>query len=1212
MDIEHMGSSAHCFFTKKSDHTEGTLKIGAVTETRQVASVDVSPKEPITVVAQASQPSLTEGKNALSDKPTAKLNRSEQEKKKTTKSVNALLAKWGPLGIVVTFSAYQLFISGEGITVTALLLITCSILWGLITGQIMEEVCNEEESKTSVFARRTLSKGNRVVQAIKKDASEEWQRLTFKRKYYQLLIHTYWHFETRGLEGDRALELKQMFVPLQVSQKSLKTISSALIPEISKQLSTPKDFGKLLELMSKEDHCLKKLAIIGHPGSGKTTLMRYLTLIYASQKQCELLHSEAPSYIPVLMYLRDVREDIVESPEISLADLINRCVKRLKEEELEPPQGWFAKKLKQNKCLILLDGLDEIANEAERRGVSRWVDSQIKEYPMTPIILTSRLPGYERAQLKQPVTIFDVQPFNLGEIGKFVRSWYLAMEGRSYINNELQSKSQAERQAERQAGDLISRLQNNSPLANMAVNPLLLTMIATVHRQGSSLPANRVDLYKNICQVLLEKRQLAKGLPEELNASQKLSVLQELAFGLMSRKTRSFSSSDVEGFLRQRLKVFIGGERSPDEFLRQISEVSGLLVAREEGIYEFAHLSFQEYLSSVQIRASNKEQLLIDAINDLEELSWWSNTIKLYTAQGESSKVIRAAIQRSTIKTSALALACVEESKDKYIDASVRAEAEAILKEGLESSCEERFESAVKILLTRRLENLLRLDEEVEIDREYITCAEYQLFVNEQKDKQVKPAHWSTDRFEPGTAMHPILGISAQNANAFCEWLTQAKLTPFNYRLPRTSETNAYSIEKKDIGCWCKDKTAYTIANIESEQWHQLQEQLQKQVKLNILAHIPADSFFPDSDCDISYARTLIQNSDLNLAIDLTFALSHIRTLALTFESVIDDALNRQHGYEIGRIIEHEKNLNYALKSLPHLDRYHVIRKDYYQTFDLYKALYKSLSKAISDELNTLKQEIAQLSEQERKRELERAQERRLELIRESKLISQLAGKSYTQPFLLKKDLQLAQEGRKKREQQHVLEQKQNQDKKHVLEKEQEEKRNRALTLEGDLDLMIDYAFSDIRSSTLGRAIDLELKSVRDRARALSRFLNRTEHLNLNKPLCHTIVNDYDQVQNICDFREYLLNVHSCLDFFIDLDHQGSDKTTFFRTVTRVKGRSKSRMDRYIALRTKVVHLYCHFSIVDLRKKGKMPVWEGIRIVRDKTARDIDSTKNGA
>ena len=99
-------------------------------------------------------------------------------------------------------------------------------------------------------------------------------------------------------------------------------------------------------------------------------------------------------------------------------------------------------------------------------------------------------------------------------------------------------------EVKKQADDLIKRIKNSKPLADMAVNPLLLTMIATVHRRGSALPGKRVELYKEICQVLLERRQRAKNIADALTATQKQSVLQVLAFELMQQKTREFNLSD--------------------------------------------------------------------------------------------------------------------------------------------------------------------------------------------------------------------------------------------------------------------------------------------------------------------------------------------------------------------------------------------------------------------------------------------------------------------------------------------------------------------------------------------------------------------------------------------------------------------------------------------------------------------------------------------
>jgi predicted NACHT family NTPase len=58
----------------------------------------------------------------------------------------------------------------------------------------------------------------------------------------------------------------------------------------------------------REDATYGRLAIIGPPESGKTTLLEYLTLTYARNQQRKR-HRKAPRFIPVLIYLRLVEED---------------------------------------------------------------------------------------------------------------------------------------------------------------------------------------------------------------------------------------------------------------------------------------------------------------------------------------------------------------------------------------------------------------------------------------------------------------------------------------------------------------------------------------------------------------------------------------------------------------------------------------------------------------------------------------------------------------------------------------------------------------------------------------------------------------------------------------------------------------------------------------------------------------------------------------
>jgi predicted NACHT family NTPase len=318
-------------------------------------------------------------------------------------------------------------------------------------------------------------------------------------------------------------------------------------------------------------------------------------------------------------------------------------------------------------------------------------------YPDTAFILTSRPVGYQTARLQQDVTVLEVQPFSLKQMEQFIRSWYLETEVKSQPG---QDDAGVRGDAKEKADDLIKRINKDSkPLRDMAVNPLLLTMIATVHRRGSALPGKRVELYKEICQVLLEKRQTAKKIADALTATQKQSVLQVLAFELMQQKTREFNLSEGIDWITDKLADVAGSGANPEEFIQQVRDVSGLLVEKEVSVYEFAHLSFQEYLAAVQIKESNQENLLIGNINQ----SWWAETIRLYAAQSNASNLISTvlAMPSPSVEEMALAYDCLDEGLS--VNPDVRQELEQILEQGLNSTDPEIAKLAAQVKLSRRL-----------------------------------------------------------------------------------------------------------------------------------------------------------------------------------------------------------------------------------------------------------------------------------------------------------------------------------------------------------------------------------------------------------------------------------------------------------------------------------------------------------------------------
>src|SRR5258708_33327419 len=153
-------------------------------------------------------------------------------------------------------------------------------------------------------------------------------------------------------------------------------------------------------------------------------------------------------------------------------------------------------------------------------------------------------------------------------------------------------------EAEDGAGDFLTRLEQSQRLMAIVVNPLLLTMIATVHRYRGSLPGTRVTLYKEVCEVFLGKRQEARGVKQELRIEQRLLVLQDLAYQMMIDGTREIECIRAQEIIREVLQR-VRGDWSPQRFLQQIEQGSGLLLERANGVYTFVHLTFQEYLGVV-------------------------------------------------------------------------------------------------------------------------------------------------------------------------------------------------------------------------------------------------------------------------------------------------------------------------------------------------------------------------------------------------------------------------------------------------------------------------------------------------------------------------------------------------------------------------------------------------------------------------------------
>ena len=744
---------------------------------------------------------------------------------------------------------------------------------------------------------------------------------------YQKFIRTFYSdFEVPGPKTHIAFdcELEEVYLSFNFSYDDYQ--KTPIPPTDEHGLSA---IWQALTSGNRDGRKYQPIMITGSPGAGKTTLLKYLLLASSGFKRTKVTR-KFRRLVPIFLPLREMAPKILSDPSQNLAALIEsqEIIERL-----QPASGWFQRQLKRGRCLVMLDGMDEIANEEDQAKISRWIDQQIWLYSDAAFVITSRPFSDRKDIIKGVTTYLEIRPINFKQAEKFILSWYLHYEDRkSQSAKNKRDRTAIQIKAHKKANQLIARIKRNPYLFQLTSTPLLLIMIITIYENGYELPKSRGALYKEICKVMIERRIISDGQQRAVNltADQTLSVLQNLAFELVMRESLLFCLEEeyVQNLVRKSLNDFPSGEQiSVETFITYVVKDVGLLIPSDKaGAFEFNHRCIQEYLAASMIKGKRCEHLLIERI--LHE--WWSETIRLYAAQSNATHIIREAHKLATsgaksIVAFKLVYDCLAEAMQ--VDLELRNRLENALDNHLSSKDLLLRSKAAEVKLVQRFDKLVPVERSLEIDQTYIMACEYQLFIDEQlKSKRAfyQPDYWLQPTFTNNIAMQPITGIRPQDAIAFCTWLTQKYGNGgFQFRLPTIAEESSFLREKlirqQPTGCWCIQDNTYRLEGVNSRlsnAWKQIAiEQLSyqiywaKQLKTKVSEttdvclhnqQIDAKSFFhilelPDADFHSHHAASL--------GLDMTVVDTLIGALGLvsTIYQRIQKARSEAKGYDIAK-----------------------------------------------------------------------------------------------------------------------------------------------------------------------------------------------------------------------------------------------------------------------------------------------------------------------
>jgi hypothetical protein len=355
--------------------------------------------------------------------------------------------------------------------------------------------------------------------------------------------------------------------------------------------------------------------VLGNPGGGKSTLAGKLCYDVCSDVADER-DAEFPE-LAALVTLRDYAQYRRAHPS-SIVEYLELHSKS--EFQIEAPPNAFKLLLLLGRLLVVFDGLDELIEVKDRSEICSAIEHFALEYPIAPILVTSREVGYEQAPLDQDrFTHFKLSPFGQEQLKDYAAKWFAL-------------SCPTHQEAERFASAFIAE---SAIVQDIRSNPLMLGLLCNLYRQDGFLPRNRPEVYQRCADLLFTKWDRHRGIKVTLRLEHRLRpAMSYLAHWIYSDEQlqggvpENQLAQQTSTYLRQWVEDDAEADSIAREFVEFFSGRAWVFTDtgsdRTQRLYQFTHRTFLEFFTAEELLRlyPTAETLFAQLIGKIRGRSW--------------------------------------------------------------------------------------------------------------------------------------------------------------------------------------------------------------------------------------------------------------------------------------------------------------------------------------------------------------------------------------------------------------------------------------------------------------------------------------------------------------------------------------------------------------------------------------------------------------